>query len=132
MKDWSARTDPINRTQPAAIPVSFQDGTKARRIWVFWRGANQAPTRSGRSRLSHAAQDPENQRIGLIWKAMGIPSPRARVGRTPGYRRFTPSACSVVELAPFAFKSPCQRCLVGLVAASQWLLRRGFESNFLA
>ena len=42
---------------------------------------------------------------------------------------------AIVSEAPTGravFKTTCQPCLVCLVAASQWLLRRGSESNSLA
>jgi len=48
------------------IPMSVQDGTKARWILGCWRGASEAHIRSDLQRAGNEASSPEGKRISLI------------------------------------------------------------------
>lgn len=50
--------------------MSFQDGTKARRILDRWQGASEAHIQSDLQRASNEASGPKDQRISLILKAI--------------------------------------------------------------
>jgi hypothetical protein len=52
------------------IPMSFQDGTKARRILDRWQGASEAHIRSDLQRASNDASGSKDKRISLILKAI--------------------------------------------------------------
>jgi len=49
--------------------MSFQDGTKARRILDRWQDGSEAHIRSDLPRASNAASGSKDQRMSPIWKA---------------------------------------------------------------
>jgi len=54
----------------AVIPMSFQDETKARRIFGLWRDASEAHIRRDPPRASNEARGQKDKRISLILKAI--------------------------------------------------------------